>query len=61
MLELLVWGATHEPSGAPCEVIAAMAKNRDAILAEVRRRWEQNDPTPLLPWLGGPKRSRKSK
>jgi len=61
MLELLIWGAKHEPSGAPCAVIAEMAKTRDAILAEVRRRWEQNDPTPLLPWLGGPKRSRKSK
>jgi DNA-binding HxlR family transcriptional regulator len=56
LLELLAWGAKHEKTGAPCEVIAEMAKNRDALLAEVRRRWQQDDPTPILPWLGGPKR-----
>ncbi len=54
LFEILVWGTKHEETGAPCEVIAHMAQNREAILAEVRRRWEQHDPTPLLPWLGGP-------
>jgi DNA-binding HxlR family transcriptional regulator len=54
LLEILVWGANHEETGAPCDLIAQMAKNRDAVLAEVRRRWQQNDPTPILPWLGGP-------
>lgn len=54
LLEILVWGANHEQTGAPCEVISQMANNRDALLAEVRRRWQQNDPTPILPWLGGP-------
>ena len=56
LLEILVWGANHEETGAPCEVIAQMAKNRDSVLAEVRRRWKQNDPTPILPWLVGPQR-----
>jgi DNA-binding HxlR family transcriptional regulator len=55
LLEILVWGANHEQTGAPCELISQMAKNRDAVLAEVRRRWQNNDPTPILPWLGGPK------
>lgn len=55
LLEILVWGAKHEETGAPCEVIAQMAQNRDAILAEVLHRWECGDPTPLLPWLGGPR------
>lgn len=54
MLDLLVWGAQHEETGAPCEVILEMAKNREAVLEETRRRWRDRDPEPLLPWLGGP-------
>ena len=53
LLELLIWGARHEPTGAPCSVIEEMAKNRERVLAEARRRWQERDPTPLLPWLGG--------
>lgn len=49
LLELLIWGARHEQTGAPCGVIAEMAGNREAVLAEVRRRWQNRDPTPLLP------------
>jgi DNA-binding HxlR family transcriptional regulator len=49
VLELLIWGARHEDSGAPREVIAHMAQHREAVLAEVRRRWEQRDPAPFLP------------
>jgi len=54
LLELLIWGAKHEQTGAPAEVIAEMAKSREAVLAETRRRWKEHDPRPLLPWLGGP-------
>src|SRR6185369_4918417 len=49
LLELLIWGARHEDSGASCALIANMEKNREQILAEVRRRWRQRDSTPLLP------------
>ena len=49
LLELLVWGARHEKTGAPCGVIEQMAENRAYVLAEARRRWEERDPTPLLP------------
>ena len=49
MLELLIWGAKHEQTGASCALIEDMAKNRDHVLAEVRRRWRERDPTPLLP------------
>lgn len=49
LLDLLIWGARHEPTGAPCEVIAKMAENRDELLAEVRRRWRERDPQPFLP------------
>ncbi len=49
LLELLIWGARHENTDAPCAVIAEMAKNREEVLAETRRRWKERDPTPLLP------------
>ena len=52
LLELLIWGARHEETGAPCALIAKMDKNREAVLAEVRRRWRERDPTPLLPRFG---------
>lgn len=49
MLELLIWGAKHERTGAPRAVIENMARNRARVLAEVRRRWSEDDPTPFLP------------
>ena len=49
LLEVLIWGARHEETGAPCAVIAQMEKNREQVLAEVRRRWQERDQTPLLP------------
>ena len=52
LLDLLLWGARHEKTGAPCEVMAEMARNRDHVLAETRRRWQERDPTPLLPKFG---------
>ncbi len=48
LLELLIWGARHEPTGTPCGVIEEMAKHRERLLTEVRRRWREKDPTPLL-------------
>ena len=49
LLELLIWGAQHENTAAPCAVIDNMAANREDVLAEARRRWEARDSTPLLP------------
>lgn len=49
MLELLVWASRHEETEAPCAVIEKMAQDREAVLAETRRRWAERDPTPLLP------------
>jgi len=51
LLEMMIWGTRHENTGAPCAVVENMARDRDKVLAEVRRRWKQKDPTPLLPWL----------
>lgn len=49
LLELLIWAARHEQTDAPKEVIDQMAANREGVLAETRRRWEERDPTPMLP------------
>lgn len=62
LLELLIWGARHDGSRAPCGVIERMEDNRAAVLAEVRRRWRERDPEPFLPSFtarsGGAKRTR---
>jgi DNA-binding HxlR family transcriptional regulator len=49
LLELLIWGARHEDTLAPCAVIDHMAAEREYVLAEVRRRWQERDSTPFLP------------
>lgn len=58
MLELLVWASRHEETGAPCAVIENMAQNREAVLAETRRRWAERDLTPLLPRFDEPRGER---
>ena len=47
LLELLLWGARYDDQGAPSAVMEAMAKHREAIIADVRRRWRNHDYTPL--------------
>jgi len=49
LLELLIWGARHEDAGVNCADIENMARHREEVLTEVRRRWEQRDSTPFLP------------
>jgi len=49
LLDLLIWGARHEQTGASCSLILKMAKNREEILAETVRRWRDRDSTPLIP------------
>jgi DNA-binding HxlR family transcriptional regulator len=49
LLELLIWGANHEKTDAPCAAIEAMERNRAAVIAETYRRWDQRDSTPLIP------------
>ncbi len=49
LLELLVWGAKHQETGAPRALIERMEKDREAFLAEVRKRWRERDRTPLIP------------
>ncbi|HEX4075024.1 MAG TPA: helix-turn-helix domain-containing protein [Candidatus Acidoferrales bacterium] len=61
MLELLVWASRHEETGAPCAVIENMARNREAVLAETRRRWAERDPVALLPRFHGPRAERETR
>jgi DNA-binding HxlR family transcriptional regulator len=49
LLDLLIWAARHEETGAPRALIMDMEKNREAVLSEARRRWQERDLTPLLP------------
>jgi len=49
VLELLIWGARHHPTAAPCQAIESMVRNRKQVLAEVERRWRERDPRPFLP------------
>lgn len=49
LLELLIWGARNENTGAPCAVVEEMESNREKVLAEARRRWRERDTTPLIP------------
>jgi DNA-binding HxlR family transcriptional regulator len=49
LLELLIWGARHEETGASCAFIDNIEQHRGPFLTEVRRRWRDRDLTPLLP------------
>ena len=53
LLELLLWGARHEKTGLPCAMIGDIERNRKQFLAEVRRRWRDRDPNPILPKFRG--------
>ncbi len=52
LLEFLIWGARHEETMAPRALILQMESNRNQFLAEVRRRWQERDSTPLIPRFG---------
>jgi DNA-binding HxlR family transcriptional regulator len=47
VLELLIWGARHGEADGACALIEKMAAHREEILAEVRKRWQKRDATPL--------------
>jgi DNA-binding HxlR family transcriptional regulator len=49
LMDLLIWGARHEKTGAPAGLADKMETQREQFLAEVRRRWQARDATPLIP------------
>lgn len=60
LLELLIWAARHEETDAPRAVMDQMEANREWVLAETRRRWEERDPTPILPPFRAAKEAKKA-
>lgn len=61
LLELLIWAAHHEETGAPCAVIDHLERDREQVLAEVRQRWLNKDRTPILPKFEERKKTKRSK
>jgi DNA-binding HxlR family transcriptional regulator len=63
LLELFRWASRHEHTGAQCEFVEMMERDREKFLAEVRRRWRDRDLTPLLPHsaVKGGRASRRSR
>lgn len=61
LLELLIWGARHEDTAAPCALIAEMEKRREGVLREVRRRWQERDQSPFLPKFKDSRADRKAR
>ncbi|MDE3164631.1 MAG: helix-turn-helix transcriptional regulator, partial [Acidobacteriota bacterium] len=49
LLELYLWAARYEDTGAPCAVLRTMRRHPRELIAEVRRRWRNGDTTPLIP------------
>lgn len=49
LFDILVWGARHEKTSAPAELINGLENNREQFIEETRRRWREQDLTPLLP------------
>lgn len=39
-IEMVIWGARYEKTAAPPDVIEAMVTNREAVISDLRRRWE---------------------
>ena len=52
LLELLIWGARHEKTGAPSALVVRIEENLGEFVAEARRRWRERDLTPLIPRFG---------
>jgi DNA-binding HxlR family transcriptional regulator len=59
LLDLLIWGARHEDTAAPCGLVLEMEMHRETVLAEVRRRWRDRDSTPFLPPFETPQNIRR--
>ena len=58
LLDLLLWGARHEQTGAPRGFIRYADQHRQELLGEVRRRWREHDATPLIPAFGADRKER---
>jgi DNA-binding HxlR family transcriptional regulator len=53
LVELVLWSAQHEETGAPPAAIRKMRAKREQFLAEIRRNWEEGGTAVFIP--GPPK------
>ncbi len=49
LVELILWAARYEKTDAPPAVVRKMDKERGGFIAEVRRRWKEDDLAPMTP------------
>lgn len=49
LLELLIWGARYQQTGFSSAWIDQVEQTREQFLAEVRKRWIEDDPRPMIP------------
>jgi len=61
LLDLLVWGARHQQTSVPGDWLEQLQQHREEFLAEVRRRWRDRDPEPLMPRFANDKKSGRRK
>jgi len=43
LVEILIWSARHERPAAACSSLRLVRRSRDAMLAEIHRRWKENN------------------
>jgi len=43
LVEILIWSARHERPAAACSSLRLVRQSRDAMLAEIHRRWKENN------------------
>ena len=49
VVELILWGAQHESTGAPPATIRKMRAGREQFLSEIRRNWEEGGTALFIP------------
>lgn len=49
LVELVLWGARYEASGAPPAMLRKMRTKREQFLAEIRGRWEEGATATFVP------------
>jgi len=54
LVELVLWSAQHEETGAPAAAIRKMRAKREQFLAEIRRNWKEGGTAVFIP---GPRKA----
>src|SRR5260221_5114596 len=54
LVELVLWSAQHEETGAPPAAVRKMRSTREQFLAGIRRNWEEGGSAVFIPGPPGP-------